>query len=1184
VESRLVGAVFRIFATEVLGYDISIVSQPEPAAMLDRDIQFQQLASCTNALCDDYNSSPDADEAPTAMLTLDLWLPPSYHVDTWGLVDAGQLGPAVRFGWFMPNRTASMFPPSMDHWKIFTDPETANSFHPAEDQMDFVKRHLRTPENSYYCTHEQCTEGIFEPPECKKRNSKCGLLITAHPSNSSLYKTSHVFNQILSQNLLIKVAFVGPHLPKVVEHLENSSPNMDRSYLVLHYAPSILTIKHSLVPLLFPRCKDPLLQRDDSDTNCLYTANRLAKVVWNPVQNEAPGFFRFIQHFGFSFNEYSELLETFNKETDSDEPFDYDEIACTWLNLEKTNVRKDGRRTTKTIYRQKIDNLPLQGKPELYIGGIFPITGNKYKAPELAKVAQMAVADVNLNPSILNSHKLVMSINDGMCEADVVMKRFIDIIKTKDTSRFRSTVGMLGPACSDTVEPIAGVSKHFRTVVISYSAEGSISSDNSNDYPYFFRTIAENKQYKHAYIATLKKLDWSKVAALTQDGQKYSDYMSLMQDEFQNNGIEFVMNRKFPKEATDMSMYLQDLKDRGAKIIIGEFYASSARLIMCEAFKAKMTQKQGYVWFLPGWFDDKWYDIDGLRRVKNKTESTHLVKESDSILKNGGTIQMFEDTDVGDLPSCSTSEMLQALNGHLSLVHANFAPDENMVQGNRTVQQWKAALRKNMRETKNNYHNAQRKNSDNDIDIDFDLDDQIKVNKYSGYVYDAVWLYAQALDTLVSENKTASYIQNLHSDQTVTEFVNIIKNMDFEGVSGRINFKGRPSRLSNVRIMQWLKTTANVVVDHDIGVYIPYYGDVEGKSSNNTEGEMNKWNDRLIRWQTLDGKKPLDNPKECGMFSSFATKLDIDCQLAITIVFIIGFAILLLLIFIVFLMFRRRYEMKMKATEDRMRALGLLTPMSVLALDDWEIARDRVVINRKLGEGAFGTVCGGESFFDEKGWVAVAVKTLKLGSTVEEKIDFLSEAEMMKRFEHKNIVKLLGVCTRNEPVYTVMEFMLYGDLKTYLLARRHLVNERNREDLDEVSNRRLTSMAYDVAKGLEYLAELKYVHRDIACRNCLVNSSRTVKLADFGMSRPMFESDYYRFSKKGMLPVRWMSPESLADGLFTPMSDIWSYGVLLYEMITFGSFPFQGLSNNQVLSHVKSGNTLTIPQGIRYQM
>ena len=107
------------------------------------------------------------------------------------------------------------------------------------------------------------------------------------------------------------------------------------------------------------------------------------------------------------------------------------------------------------------------------------------------------------------------------------------------------------------------------------------------------------------------------------------------------------------------------------------------------------------------------------------------------------------------------------------------------------------------------------------------------------------------------------------------------------------------------------------------------------------------------------------------------------------------------------------------------------------------------------------------------------------------------------------------------------------------------MNERNREELDEVSNKRLTSMAYDIAKGLEYLAEQKYVHRDIACRNCLVNAQRTVKLADFGMARQAQDSAYYRFSRKGMLPVRWMAPESLADGLFTPSSGIWSYGLTL---------------------------------------
>ncbi|EEC03034.1 nerve growth factor receptor TRKA, putative [Ixodes scapularis] len=215
--------------------------------------------------------------------------------------------------------------------------------------------------------------------------------------------------------------------------------------------------------------------------------------------------------------------------------------------------------------------------------------------------------------------------------------------------------------------------------------------------------------------------------------------------------------------------------------------------------------------------------------------------------------------------------------------------------------------------------------------------------------------------------------------------------------------------------------------------------------------------------------------------------------------------------------------------------------------------------------------------FDEDAARAIMCEAYK-------QLDFLSEAEMMKRFDHKNIVRLLGVCTSGEPVYTVMEFMLYGDLKTYLLARRHLVKETNRNDSEEVSDKCLTAMALDVARGLSYLADLKYVHRDLACRNCLVNAGRTVKIGDFGMCRPMYDSDYYRFNKRGMLPVRWMAPESLIDGIFTTMSDVWSYGVLLYEIVTFASFPYQGLSNNQVLDFVKNFNTLPVPNGCKPEL
>jgi len=127
-------------------------------------------------------------------------------------------------------------------------------------------------------------------------------------------------------------------------------------------------------------------------------------------------------------------------------------------------------------------------------------------------------------------------------------------------------------------------------------------------------------------------------------------------------------------------------------------------------------------------------------------------------------------------------------------------------------------------------------------------------------------------------------------------------------------------------------------------------------------------------------------------------------------------------------------------------------------------------------------------------------------------------------------------------------------------------------------------MTLDVARGLSYLAEMKYVHRDLACRNCLVNASRVVKLGDFGMTRPIYENDYYKYHRKGLLPVRWMAPESLENGIYTPASDVWSFGVVLYEIITFGSFPFQGMSNNQVLDRVKTGKTLPIPNGVKQEL
>ena len=200
-------------------------------------------------------------------------------------------------------------------------------------------------------------------------DSWCGVLITKY-----LEPDSPVVQQILQLKLHVQVIPVGSSLSKVVSYLESFNQSDKSSYMVLHYTPSVISLRHSLVPLMFPECRDPLLQRDEMDMNCMYTANRMAKVVWAPVQDEAPNLYKLIQHFSFTYTEYLDLLETYNVDNESSR---YHDVACRWLSKVEFE--------SKTIYEVKAAEFPLHAKPELYIGGIFPMTGAKYRAPELAR-------------------------------------------------------------------------------------------------------------------------------------------------------------------------------------------------------------------------------------------------------------------------------------------------------------------------------------------------------------------------------------------------------------------------------------------------------------------------------------------------------------------------------------------------------------------------------------------------------------------------------------------------------------------------------------------------------------------------------------------------------------------------------------------------------------------------------
>lgn len=240
-------------------------------------------------------------------------------------------------------------------------------------------------------------------------------------------------------------------------------------------------------------------------------------------------------------------------------------------------------------------------------------------------------------------------------------------------------------------------------------------------------------------------------------------------------------------------------------------------------------------------------------------------------------------------------------------------------------------------------------------------------------------------------------------------------------------------------------------------------------------------------------------------------------------------------------------------------------------LDQWEMERDDIEIMEVLGEGTFGHVNTG---FVKSTKKYCAVKSVNPDASSQDKQEFLHEASVMKSFDTHHVVKLIGVVTRSLNVSSplvIMELMTRGDLKTFL--------RQSRDSSTSITCAELYRMAIQIADGMAYLSAKKYIHRDLAARNCMVSADHTVKIGDFGMARDIYFNDYYRKETKGLLPVRWMAPESLKDGVFTSDSDAWSYGVVLWEMMTLAEQPYQGLANEQVFQYVTAHGTLQRPSG-----
>ncbi|XP_030644261.1 focal adhesion kinase 1 isoform X1 [Chanos chanos] len=231
---------------------------------------------------------------------------------------------------------------------------------------------------------------------------------------------------------------------------------------------------------------------------------------------------------------------------------------------------------------------------------------------------------------------------------------------------------------------------------------------------------------------------------------------------------------------------------------------------------------------------------------------------------------------------------------------------------------------------------------------------------------------------------------------------------------------------------------------------------------------------------------------------------------------------------------------------------------------DYEIQRDRIELGRCIGEGQFGDVHQGVYSSAENPSLSVAIKTCKNCTSDSVREKFLQEALTMRQFDHPHIVKLIGVITEN-PVWIIMELCTLGELRSFLQVRKH--------SLDLAT---LILFAYQLSTALAYLESKRFVHRDIAARNVLVSSTDCVKLGDFGLSRYMEDSSYYKASK-GKLPIKWMAPESINFRRFTSASDVWMFGVCMWEILMYGIKPFQGVKNNDVIGRIENGERLAMP-------